>query len=163
LGPINVLIGPNGCGKSSLLQAIDFLRAFFQSSVEVYLQERGWDYDDLPNLRQNTKKISWRIQAQLDPDEQGRGGGRYKHAVGRQPRRYGGITEEELEWTPAGEGAQPLTLMHRSGRQLTYSLLESDRRVSKGAEIVGLPASFLSTLDPVRDREAFPEALHFRE
>jgi AAA15 family ATPase/GTPase len=43
-GPINVLIGPNGSGKVSLLQAIDFLRAFFMSSVELYLKDRGWDY-----------------------------------------------------------------------------------------------------------------------
>ena len=43
VGPLNVLIGPNGSGKSSFLQAIDFLRAFFRSSVEVYLQERGWE------------------------------------------------------------------------------------------------------------------------
>src|SRR5580692_9579286 len=48
-GPINVLIGPNGCGKSSLLQAIDFLRAFFRSSVELYLDEHHWEYNDLPN------------------------------------------------------------------------------------------------------------------
>ena len=48
---INVLIGPNGSGKSSFLQAIDFLRAFFMTSVEVYLKEREWDYRDLPNLR----------------------------------------------------------------------------------------------------------------
>jgi len=52
-----------------LLQAIDFLRAFFQTSVEVYLQERGWEYDDLPNLRQDTKKITWRLQVELGANE----------------------------------------------------------------------------------------------
>jgi AAA15 family ATPase/GTPase len=56
-GPINVLIGPNGSGKSSLLQAIDFLRAFLRSSVEVYLEERGWQASDVPNLRNNSKHI----------------------------------------------------------------------------------------------------------
>src|SRR5437762_1208990 len=63
VGPLNVLIGPNGSGKSSFLQAIDFLRAFFRSSVEVYLQERGWDYRDLPNLRQTGKAIRWEVEA----------------------------------------------------------------------------------------------------
>ena len=44
LAPVNVLIGPNGAGKSAVLQALDFVRAFFMSSIEVYLQQRGWDY-----------------------------------------------------------------------------------------------------------------------
>src|SRR5438874_424067 len=80
-GPLNVLIGPNGCGKSSLLQAIDFLRAFFRSSVEVYLQERGWDYRDLPNLRQTGKTISWEVSAELEANEHGHGAGRYGYTV----------------------------------------------------------------------------------
>src|SRR5436309_1297960 len=87
LGPLNVLIGPNGCGKSSLLQAIDFLRAFFQSSVEVYLREKGWEYDDLPNLRQEARKITWHLQADLDADAEGRGAGRYDYLITLQPRR----------------------------------------------------------------------------
>ena len=74
-GPINVLIGPNGSGKSSLLQAIDFLRAFLRSSVEVYLQERGWEANDLPNLRNTSKSIRWELTAELDADEEGCGAG----------------------------------------------------------------------------------------
>ena len=71
-GPVNVLIGPNGCGKSSLLQAIDFVRAFFRSSVEVYIKERGWEYRDLPNLRQTSKTIRWDLTAELGPDSSGK-------------------------------------------------------------------------------------------
>src|SRR5438034_8782141 len=85
---INALIGPNGSGKSSFLQAIDFLRAFFRSSVEVYLQERGWDYHDLPNLRQTRKTIQWRIQADLEADEYGHGAGRYQYTIELQPRKH---------------------------------------------------------------------------
>src|SRR5437870_12006921 len=87
VGPLNVLIGPNGSGKSSFLQAIDFLRAFFRSSVEVYLQERGWDYRDLPNLRQTGKTICWTLQTELDADEYGHGAGRYLYVVELQPRK----------------------------------------------------------------------------
>jgi predicted ATP-dependent endonuclease of OLD family len=57
LGPLNVLIGPNGSGKSSFLQAIDFSRTFFRSSVEVYLQERGWNSRDLADLRETAKNL----------------------------------------------------------------------------------------------------------
>ena len=78
---INALIGPNGSGKSSFLQAIDFLRAFFLTSVEMYLQEREWDYRDLPNLREAHKRISWDIQAELPADLDGRGAGFYHYMV----------------------------------------------------------------------------------
>ena len=72
---LNVLVGPNGNGKSAVLQAIDFLRAFFMSSVEVYLQERGWNFRDLPNLRERNKVIRWTIVAALSPDENGNAAG----------------------------------------------------------------------------------------
>src|SRR5438128_451477 len=88
IGPLNVLIGPNGCGKSSFLQAIDFLRAFFRSSVEVYLQERDWDYRDLPNLRQTSKTIRWELNAELDADERGMGEGKYHYLIELQPRKH---------------------------------------------------------------------------
>ncbi len=107
-GPLNVLIGPNGCGKSSLLQAIDFLRAFFYSSVEVYLRERGWNYDDLPNLRQTRKAIRWELTARLDADEDGIGAGEYRYYVELQPRKHLGIGEESLEWTAPGQDASPV-------------------------------------------------------
>src|SRR5579864_7896049 len=93
LGPLNVLIGPNGCGKSSFLQAIDFLRAFFRSSIEVYLQERGWNYRDLPNLRQTSKSIRWELQVQLEADEHGYGAGEYTYIVELQPRKHLGVGE----------------------------------------------------------------------
>ena len=71
---INALIGPNGSGKSSFLQAIDFLRAFFLTSVEVYLHAREWDYRDLPNLREAHQRIGWDMEAELPPGTNGRGG-----------------------------------------------------------------------------------------
>lgn len=160
-GPLNVLIGPNGCGKSSLLQAIDFLRAFFQSSVEVYLRERGWEYDDLPNLRQDARKISWHLQADLDADLQGRGAGRYVYTVTLQPRRYLGIGEERLVWTPREVGQEPQVLLDRDGRQCVFL----DRRTGQRetASVYRQPASFFANMDPAQERDRFPEAMHFRE
>ena len=90
---INALIGPNGSGKSSFLQAIDFLRAFFLTSVEVYLQEREWDYRDLPNLREAHKRISWDVEAELPADLDGRGAGFYHYMVALSPRRYLGVAK----------------------------------------------------------------------
>jgi predicted ATPase len=157
-GPLNVLIGPNGCGKSSFLQAIDFLRAFFRSSVEVYLQERGWDYRDLPNLRQTRKTIRWEFYAQLDADESGQGEGTYHYLIELQPRKHLGVGREWLTYTSTG-GVE-VELVVRKGRncllrnRLTDSLEEF--------EIISLPASVMSRWE-ARDRPKYPEAMRFRD
>jgi predicted ATPase len=158
-GSLNVLIGPNGCGKSSLLQAIDFLRAFFRSSVEVYLQERGWDYRDLPNLRQTGKTIRWELEAKLDADEEGVGEGTYHYVVTLQPRRHLGVGEESLIWT-APDGRR-LHLLDRKGRKC--ELLNQASGQAEDFEMVGLPASVMSQLEASRDKPKYPEMLRFRQ
>jgi predicted ATPase len=45
--PFTVLIGGNSCGKSTVLQALDFARAFTIRDINEYLLERGWVFDDL--------------------------------------------------------------------------------------------------------------------
>lgn len=47
LTPFTVLIGGNSCGKSTILQALDFIRAFAMRDIDEYLHERGWLFDDL--------------------------------------------------------------------------------------------------------------------
>jgi len=157
-GRFNVLIGPNGCGKSSLLQAIDFLRAFFMSSVEVYLKERGWDYGDIPNLRQKQKNIRWEVEAQLEPDGNGTGKGLYRYVVVLQPRKHLGIGEEMLTWRPA-QGTE-LTLLDRRGRRVR--LLNRATGETESFEAIGLPASIMSQMESPSDRESYPEMLRFR-
>jgi len=156
--PVNVLIGPNGCGKSTLLQAIDFLRAFFQSSVEVYLKDRGWDYRDLPNLRQTAKTISWNLVAELDADEDGVGAGKYEYEIILQPRRHLGVGKESLVYTrPSGQAENLLLRTGRTCRYLNRATGQESHR-----EIIGLPASVISRWDAQRDRGRFPEMLRFR-
>ena len=156
--PINVLIGPNGCGKSSFLQAIDFLRAFMRSSVEVYLQERGWDYRDLPNLRQTSKIIRWSIVADLDADKNGQCAGEYTYSVTLQPHRHLGVGVERLQWRSPSGG--DIMLLDRKGRKCR--LLNRKTNTEERLLTVSLPASLMSRLETA-DRAKYPELLHFRE
>jgi predicted ATPase len=157
---INALIGPNGSGKSSFLQAIDFLRAFFLTSVEVYLQEREWDYRDLPNLREAHKRIGWDVEAELPPGTNGRGAGWYRYRVALSPRRYLGVGEERLEYreSPTAPG---IILLKREGRSVRWL----NRKTGDDEEFmeVGLPASIMSRLEPRRDHDRHPELLRFRD
>jgi len=158
-GPLNVLIGPNGCGKSSLLQAIDFLRAFFMSSVEVYLRDRGWSYNDLPNLRRTQRNIRWELTASLDANEAGAGAGDYRYVIVLQPRKHLGIGEEKLTWRPPQEDKE-MTLMDRHGR--SYGLMNRQTGQMESFEAIGLPASIMSQMDSQKDRSRYPEMLRFR-
>ena len=45
--PFTVLIGGNSCGKSTILQALDFARAFATRDIDEYLHERGWVFEDI--------------------------------------------------------------------------------------------------------------------
>jgi predicted ATPase len=45
--PLTVLIGGNACGKTTILQALDFLRSVAIWDIPVYLKERGWTFDEL--------------------------------------------------------------------------------------------------------------------
>ena len=45
--PLTVLIGENACGKSSILQALDFLRSTAFRDIPEYLREKGWSFEEL--------------------------------------------------------------------------------------------------------------------
>ena len=157
---INALIGPNGSGKSSFLQAIDFLRAFFLTSVEVYLRDHDWDFRDLPNLREARKTISWDIEAELPPGANGRGAGFYHYKVALSPRRYLGVSEECLEYKASFSSPYEL-LLNREGRSVQWL----NRRTGNNEKFkeIGLPASVISRLEPHLAHDKHPELLRFRE
>ena len=157
--PLNVVIGPNGCGKSSLLQAIAFLRSFFMSSVELYIRDKGWEFRDLPNLRQTSKTIQWRVTAELGSDEHGVGAGTYEYSIRLSPRRYLGIGAESLVY--AAPGSAPVPLLSRKGRKTEILNRRSGER--ERGELYSVLASIISTFDPARDRARYPELLRFRE
>lgn len=157
---VNVLIGPNGSGKSSFLQAIDFLRAFFMTSVEVYLQENGWDYRDLPNLREAHKKISWDLEAELPARSSGVGGGIYRYVVALTPKRYLGVGEEHLGYRQTPD-AKETVLLERKGRSV--KVLNRKTQSYEDFREIGLPASVMSRLEPNRDQDKYPELLRFRQ
>jgi len=45
--PLTVLIGENSCGKTTILQAIDFLRSAAFRDIPEYLREKGWSFAEL--------------------------------------------------------------------------------------------------------------------
>lgn len=57
LQPFTVLIGQNGAGKTTILEAIDVLGRLVTGTIEDLLESKSWEYGDLPHLRAGQKTI----------------------------------------------------------------------------------------------------------
>jgi predicted ATP-dependent endonuclease of OLD family len=44
---LTVLIGANACGKTSILQALDFLWSVARQDISVFLEQRDWMFSEL--------------------------------------------------------------------------------------------------------------------
>ncbi|GBU27235.1 hypothetical protein R84B8_00762 [Treponema sp. R8-4-B8] len=45
--PLTVLIGENSCGKSTILQALDFLCSVSSRDIHEYLREKEWNFEEI--------------------------------------------------------------------------------------------------------------------
>lgn len=65
MGHFTALIGMNGAGKSTVLQALDFISHLMTGDVEAWLKTRGWKAADLRSKQLNERGISvsvvWRV------------------------------------------------------------------------------------------------------
>jgi len=57
----NCLIGLNGAGKSTVLQALDFLAQLMQGDINGWLQERQWDKSELNSKLSKKQNISFEV------------------------------------------------------------------------------------------------------
>jgi len=59
------LIGLNGSGKTTILQAIDFLSAIAGGDVESWLESRGWRKQELTYFGSSKKLIEFKIDFEI--------------------------------------------------------------------------------------------------
>jgi len=155
--PFNVLIGPNGVGKSSMLQAIDFLHGLVSSSIEAHLKDQPYNYDDLPSLNQRNKLMSWLVMLDLPRTAIGQDmRAAYFVEVGR--KRYPYVSWEGLHKETSQDPHKQELLFVRKGRRSRIL----NRRTGKDDPLATarLPASILSQLE---DDQAYPEAVRVRD
>ncbi|GAB2982837.1 AAA family ATPase [Streptomyces pseudoechinosporeus] len=77
LGPLTVLVGPNGVGKSNVLKVFDFLAAIIRTDLQPALDEQGgfdevafWGGEKPPTSLKIHLKATWTTHASLKaPDE----------------------------------------------------------------------------------------------
>ena len=61
LGHFNCLVGMNGAGKSTVLQALDFLSQLMRGDVQVWLERRGWSAADLKCKLRKESNITFNV------------------------------------------------------------------------------------------------------
>ncbi|GCD36657.1 ATPase [Streptomyces chrestomyceticus JCM 4735] len=77
LGPLNVLVGPNGVGKSNVLKVFDFLASIIRTDLQPALDDRGgfdevgfWGGERPPTSMKIELKATWTTHASPKaPDE----------------------------------------------------------------------------------------------
>ncbi|MDR0330766.1 MAG: AAA family ATPase [Chitinispirillales bacterium] len=67
LTPLTILIGENSCGKSTVLQALDFLCSAVSRDIGEYLNDREWEFDDIRS-QFASKDDSISFEAEIDID-----------------------------------------------------------------------------------------------
>ena len=64
--PFTVLIGGNSCGKSTVLQALDLLRAYTYRDIDEYLfHELGWSFLDI-KTQFNKHKLGFEVEFEIN-------------------------------------------------------------------------------------------------
>lgn len=68
LQPMTVIVGNNATGKSSILQAIDFVCGCVNDDFSVLLERRGWMVDNIRSkfIRSGTARISFGVEVALE-------------------------------------------------------------------------------------------------
>ncbi len=69
MGKFNCLIGMNGSGKSTILQAIDFISKIMSGKIQDWLDNRGWVINDLNCKLGKESNISLCVQFRTSDDQ----------------------------------------------------------------------------------------------
>ena len=61
LAKFSCLIGLNGAGKSTILQAVDFLSQLMVGDMDAWLDQRGWDKTDINSKLTKKRNIDFKV------------------------------------------------------------------------------------------------------
>ena len=160
LAPFTVLIGPNGSGKTTFLQAIELIGRLCSGTIGEYLAAKGWDYGDLPHLLAADKRFGVTVEVALAPHAAPRkapqlGEKVLRWSVSLETRRRAGIATETVELLRGARQAQWRTIASRRGRDMKRLDPRSGEVLAEVRQT--LTSSWLSTVDPQDDAESTPE------
>lgn len=158
LDPLSILVGRNGSGKTSVLQALEFFHGVVAGNLPEHLARHGWDCKDLPRLKATNYEFGFSVLLDLD-------GALYWWQLRLGKRRYEGIASEVViaihgdraaEVRAGGDPAEEIDdlVLRRTGRTME----RFDAVAEKWESITQtLTSSWLQAVDDRYDRDRFPE------
>lgn len=144
LEPFSVIVGANGVGKTTVLQAFALFGRLTSASLKDMLEGTGWDYADLPHLRARDQRFGVTARVSPTPDWE------LEWELSLQTRRRPGVHIERVVENPATDAT---LLLQRDGRNMGRR-----NQHTEDWETIRqtLTSSWLSTIDPKYDLEPFP-------
>lgn len=153
LSPLTVIVGANGTGKTTVLQAFALFGRLTRGTLSEMLESTGWEYSDLPHLRSPKQRFAVTAKLTESPEERPS----LKWRLGLHTRKRPGIHEEAV--TLLGSPLD-FTVMERSGRQMKrHNDITSEYESIKQT----LTASWVSAIDPQLDNKVYPELVQLHQ
>jgi predicted ATPase len=153
---INLFVGPNSSGKSTVLQAIEMMPALLRPSITDFLKnEKGWNYRDLPHKKNLKKTMSWDAEFHLQ-DAFNKIPTIYRYEVTLQPKLHLGVGKETL--TKIESDSTSRILIERDG---TYTKIWDEKIQEYRKDFLyNLPCSAMQGLK--ENSESYASILRFR-
>jgi len=162
LGPVSVLLGENGAGKTNILRALELLQASATGSVcRMIVDEGGLGsvlWAGRPSLAEGPPPTSFRLAAQFASL-------RYAIEIGPPVKGEAALVgeptvrEETLSHTGVGkDGSGERAVMHRQGASVRLRNAKGERQHLKQHL---LPSE--TALHAIRDGASYPELAYVRE
>lgn len=151
LGHFTCLVGMNGAGKSTVLQALDFLSQLMRGDVQGWLDRRGWTAADLRCKLRSDLNVSFHVDYQLENGDSLRWKGDFNGSKLRCTKETlvcGGLGPNEGITQTFRLSGQSYSVGGRSSQSIAFEYQGSILSVLKDSE---LPPEFLEFRDALRN------------
>lgn len=147
LGHFTCLVGMNGAGKSTVLQALDFLSQLMRGDVQGWLDRRGWTATDLRCKLRTEFNSQFVVKFAASSGASLFWIGTFNRADLRCTKEVVVIKPDKIDWTVLRLIGQTYSLNGRESQPIAFEYQGSILSVLKDSE---LPAELLEFRDALR-------------
>lgn len=147
LGHFNCLVGMNGAGKSTVLQALDFLSQLMRGDVQEWLDRRGWSAADLKCKLRKESNITFNVTFELSTGGKLTWVGVFNRSDLRCSQEHAYLGASDSNGFLLRSSGQTFQLEGKPGQSIAFEYQGSILSVLKDSE---LPAALLEFRDALR-------------